>query len=453
MIKIYSPKFHQSIKDKVVGQYLDLIKDIRSEIKTGLTSTYLSNNFLEDFKNIIFDKNLDTYSSLKFYWTGLLNDLIYIVELHEEAEESSLVEEEIFSFWENSDFAEAFFALLDEGRAISDVSTSFITILENQILSYYHLHIGESETNTPLLYTIFPEIGDSKARIYLTDAHKFCAPPGIPDSFPSFSLNAITPTEISFNMGNEVVTKSIQTQNLNIEDDLYLLPNSVKGIENFDKFKKDITRALNLIKEHSPNSYNTFKSFTHSIVPIDEPGVVSFSMQTLPGYSSINMFDRDFIDLMDDLLHENGHHFLNTFLNFTDLLKEDDDKIYYSPWRKALRPVRGIYHACFTFFWALNLFGDLLDVDLPLSNDEKEKIKIRFIEEYYMLSYCYPDLEHSFKNGKINPDGMELINQIYKRIKSLEEKVAEVLNSIEDKSGLITLQADLESKRKKYELK
>jgi len=82
-------------------------------------------------------------------------------------------------------------------------------------------------------------------------------------------------------------------------------------------------------------------------------------MQSLPGYSSLNMFDRDQIDLMDDLLHENGHHYLNTFLNHQDLINEDDDKIYYSPWRKALRPVRGIYHATFTFFWALELFYQL----------------------------------------------------------------------------------------------
>jgi len=452
MIEIFSTDFHQKIKDNVSKQYLELIEDIRAEVSEGFSSTYLSNNFLEDFKNIIGDVKLNSYSPLKYYWTNLLNDLVYLIELHEEAEESTLVEEEIFSYWENSDFAQAYFALLDEGRSIKDVSSSFLALLENQILSFYHLHIGTSTALTPLLYTIIPEIGDFKSRIYLTDEHKFCVPPGTPDSFPSLPLTEITPKSISFNLNEEIIGEKIQEGNFRITDYLYLLPSSLEGVANFDQFKGKIIKALEIIEINSPNSYNTFKSFTHSIIPVDEPGIVSFSMQSLPGFSSINMFERDFVDLMDDLLHENGHHYLNTFLNFTDLINEDDDKIYYSPWRKALRPIRGIYHATFTFFWALNLFGDLLDKDLPLSEEEKEKIKTRFVEEYYMLTYCYPDLEHAFKNDKINQDGMELINQIFERVRSYDEKIEKVRSSLKDDSHLQALVIDLKEKRKKYEL-
>jgi len=451
MIEIFSPEFQKSIKEKVSLSYLELIEDIRSEIKEGFSSTYLSNTFLDAFKEIIPSKKLDTYSPLKFYWTHLLNDLIYLIELHEEVEDSELIEEEIFGFWETSDFANAFFTMLDEGRSIIDVSNSFIPLLENQILAFFYLHLEES-TTVPLLYTIFPEVGDFKARIYLTDTHKYCTVPGIPDSFPSLPLTEITPKNLSFNLNDKIIKEMITDGDFSVTEDLYLLPNDTKGIEKFDTFKKDILRALEIIKEHSPNSYNTFKSFTHSLVPIDEPGIVSFSMQSLPGYSSINMFDRDFVDLMDDLLHENGHHYLNTFLNFTDLITEDDDKIYYSPWRKALRPIRGIYHATFTFFWALNLFGDLLDKDLPLTEEEIDKIKTRFIEEYYMLSYCYPDLEHAFNNKKINQDGMDLINQIYTRVRSYDVKIEEVLKSLKDGSSVLALKKDLEEKRIKYTL-
>jgi hypothetical protein len=451
MIEIFSPEFQKSIKEKVSSGYLELIEDIRAEVREGFSSTYLSNTFLDTFRVIIFNEKLSTYSPLKFYWTHLLNDMIFLIELHEEAEESQLVEEEIFTFWENGDFADAFFTMLDEGRSITEVSTQFIALLENQILAFFYLHMEES-TSVPLLYTIFPEIGDFKSRVYLTDSHKFCIPPGVPDSFPSFPLSEITPEKITFNLNEETIKEIVQTGDFKIAENLNLLPNDTKGIQNFDQFKDDIIRALDIIKEYSPNSYNTFKSFTHSLIPVDEPGIVSYSMQSLPGYSSINMFERDFVDLMDDLLHENGHHYLNTFLNFTDLIVEDDDKIYYSPWRKALRPIRGIYHATFTFFWALNLFGDLLNKDLPLSEDEKEKIKIRFIEEYYMLTYCYQDLEHAFANKKINQGGMDLINQIYTRVKTYDNIIEEVLNSLKDNSEVLSLKKDLGEKREKYNL-
>jgi hypothetical protein len=169
-------------------------------------------------------------------------------------------------------------------------------------------------------------------------------------------------------------------------------------------------------------------------VPVDEKGIVSYSMQSLPGYSSINMFDRDQLDLMDDLLHENGHHFLNTLLNNQDLINEDDDKIYFSPWRKALRPIRGIYHAVFTFFWALELYNNLDKAAeakiLEFTKEEKIKIKQRFIEEYYMLEFCRTDLKHAFKNKRVNKDGNQLINMIYDRISAYEKDTIVVLKNL-----------------------
>jgi hypothetical protein len=161
-------------------------------------------------------------------------------------------------------------------------------------------------------------------------------------------------------------------------------------------------------------------------------------MQSLPGFSSINMFDRDQIDLMDDLIHENGHQYLNTYLNHLDLIIEDDELIYYSPWRKALRPIRGIYHATFTFFWALELFHSLLkDIDnkkIGFKADEKIKIQTRFLEEFYMLDYCWIDLNHAFKNKKINKVGFDLISDIYKRILSMKKTISEVESELQNAS-------------------
>jgi hypothetical protein len=155
---------------------------------------------------------------------------------------------------------------------------------------------------------------------------------------------------------------------------------------------------------------------------------------------------------MDDLIHENGHHFLNAFLNVQDLFTEDDEKDYYSPWRQALRPIRGIYHACFTFYWGLNLFDDLLTGHPPLNEEEREKIKRRFLEEYYMLDYCYPDLVHAHKENKINTQGMELIEQIYEEIRKKAHNVESILASLKDKEAIGELKARLKKAQKTYRL-
>jgi hypothetical protein len=173
------------------------------------------------------------------------------------------------------------------------------------------------------------------------------------------------------------------------------------------------------------------------------------------------MFDRDSLDLMDDLLHETGHHYLNTYLNHVELINEDEDIIYYSPWRNALRPVRGIYHATFTFYWALELFHCLILADekkkLVLTKEEKVKIRRRFLEEFYMLESCWPDLNHAYKNKKINKAGFELISDIYKQIQEMKKVVVETEKTLSNLSGIamesiVDLKLQLKNSRSDYSL-
>jgi len=177
-----------------------------------------------------------------------------------------------------------------------------------------------------------------------------------------------------------------------------------------------IRTALGIIKTHSPDSYLAFRTFTRRVTPIKQKELVSYSLQTLPGHSFINLYHRDELDLLDDLLHENGHHWLNHHLILDDLLREDPDQIYYSPWRRTLRPVRGIYHAHFTFFFALKLYHDLasrlLDGKLtwprPLTAGQQAKIFLRFLEEWWMLDYTAVDLARARRRGQVKMAGQKI---------------------------------------------
>lgn len=447
--QLFSKDFHIKLKKNVERDYRDFIEDLRDDFKRGFTTDVVDGDFLEQLSDILQDECFDTYSPLKFYWLNLVDNIVYVIQLHEEllneegldTDELTEAEDELFSFWNDSDFAETFLNYLNESAPVIEASNNLVPLLENQIISFYvlHLNLYRQEFDDALMYHTVPELGDFAKRIYLGDDHRLVNIKTTPETFPSIPVRFIAPDEgiLEIEVDDDPVSLKIEKtiSPLTIDElKLFIIPNCEDGIKKLDKFKDSIAKALQNIKKAAPHLHNTFKSFTHTIVPVNEKGIVSYSMQSLPGYSSINLFDRDQIDLMDDLLHENGHHYLNTFLNHQDLINEDDDKIYYSPWRKALRPIRGIYHAVFTFYWALELYYHLDQAAakkaIAFTANEKAKIKHRFLEEYYMLEYCRPDLAHAFKNKRVTKEGHQLINMIYERVAAYKKDVENGLKEL-----------------------
>lgn len=474
--QLFSKDFHNKLKKNVERSYRDFIEDLREDFKRGFTTDVVDSDFLDQLFDILQDECFDTYSPLKFYWLNLVDNMVYVIQLHEEllneedinSEELTEAEDELFSFWNDSDFAESFLNYLNDGAPVVEASNNLVPLLENQIISFYvlHLSIYQQEFDDALMYHSVPELGDFEKRIYLGDDHRFVALKQTPDTFPSVPVRFISQEDsiLSLEVEDRSVKLSIEKGPAPLDIDelkLFVIPNCEDGIKKLDKFKVNITKALTNIKKAAPHLHTTFKSFTHTIVPVNEKGIVSYSMQSLPGYSSLNMFDRDPIDLMDDLLHENGHHYLNTFLNHQDLINEDDDKIYYSPWRKALRPIRGIYHATFTFFWALELFHHL-DIaagkkTVSFTKEEQVKIKQRFLEEFFMLEYCKPDLGHAYKNKRVTKEGIQLINMVYEKIAAYKKDVDSTMAELKKLDAkkyqeIIELKEELVKTRSHYKL-
>lgn len=474
--QLFSKDFHKKLKADVEKSYRDFIEDLREDFSRGFTTDVVDADFLDQLADILQDESFDKYSPLKFYWLNLVDNIVYIIQLHEEllleedmdTDELTEVEDELFSFWNDSELAESFLNFLNDGSPVVEASNGLLPLLENQIIAFYVLHISlyQQEFDDALMYQTIPELGDYEKKLYLGDNHQCVSLKDTPETFPSLPVRFISPELkiLSIEIKDKLTKFPIENAPSPLAVDelnLFILPNSESGEKKLEEFKKYISKALSNIQKAAPHLYTTFKSFTHTIVPVDEKGIVSYSMQSLPGFSSINMFDRDQVDLMDDLLHENGHHYLNTFLNNQDLINEDDDKIYFSPWRKALRPIRGIYHAVFTFYWALDLYFHLDSAAtkgiIIFNKDEKAKIKRRFLEEYFMLEFCRPDIQHAFKNKRINKEGNQLINMIYDRIGAFKKDVPLVLESLKSldlasHQKVISLKNELSEARAHYKL-
>lgn len=447
---------YEKLKDKVAESYLNFIQDVSEDLDEGHQTDFLSPNFLRELKTLISSDELKSYSPLAMHWAHNLDQLIQIVQLHEEYQENrddeklcDELEEEIFHFWDQHEHSHIFVEITQKGKDATSASLELIPLLENQLLSFYQLHLTRDPfvSDRPLIYQAIPEKGDGDLGLSIGEEALFC-PLNVEKLEGLIPISRVDHQQgfIEIQENEEKVYNaefSCQASRIKVEDtELLYLPICQRGCDEKEKQILRIQSALTQIKDSSPESFQLIQSFAKAIVPIDEPGVVSYSIQSLPGYSNLNLFERDDIDLMDDLVHENGHHLLNAYLNHTELINENPDQVYYSPWRRALRPIRGIYHAYCTFFWALKLFSDLAQK----SEMKDPKILARALEEAEMLEFCHPLLEWAYERGDIEEEGYEVFKMFQKEVELIKSK----LPTPPENKELLELKNHLKEMKKKY---
>ncbi len=404
-INYFDKNFQNHYLEQTHELYQEILESFRESVQSPDNyDTILSKEFQDFFKKAIHSDELDKFNTQNWYWFSLIQDLVHLISMHGDLEisdslELSPTEDELFNFWHDSDYAKIFLIELNETKDLAKTSLTFKSHIESQIISFFYIHIDSSLENiTKIQYNIIPEIGDSETRIYSLKGLKYSEIDQIDGILYDGELN-----KLNFNKEN-------------LKNSFIEINSSSPEIDNeLTNISQRVEDAIKIIHKLSPPLFEVLSRFTRVIVPINEKGVVSYSMQSLPYFSSINMYDRDFTDLLDDLLHENGHHYMNFILNAEELIYEDDEKIYYSPWRKALRPVRGIYHAYFTFYWAFRLFHDLFehidDVDFPISIS-KPKVISRLLEESLMLDIVWDEIMKAKEHGKVSESGLEIIQPI-----------------------------------------
>ena len=198
-----------------------------------------------------------------------------------------------------------------------------------------------------------------------------------------------------------------------------------------------IEQAWGIIQEAWPEGHEVLTLLTARIIPLKAKGVVSFSYRHRPGLSFINCFDRDNLDLIDDLIHENSHHHLNLLLRKHIMFHGDhNQQIFYSPWRRSLRPLRGILHATFTFTmgamlferlstWASGLGGSARWKRTGLTQRDLQRARFRCLEEVESVRYSIQDLEYASWHLKwLTGSGQRLVKQLAEAIEQVEHNIA-----------------------------
>ena len=439
----------------LIESYEQFLSEIREDVGEGDTSEFLSEDFQEEFKELVFRKDLDRFSPKNFYWLNLIDSLVDTLFLLEEGDYSA---ESIIEYFEASEFLGFIITELEMDQAPEEVVNTIKEIQEFQIISFFHLQLSNKKWNPtgPVAYRPVPELGEGSNGLYLGKNNDFYPIPKDLDAsvLPIIKYNPMDKI-IQVDLEGEILEiSSIEGEVISTESSPALLLNSeLESKSEKEELIKKYIKANEALESLCPELYQTLRAFTDYIVPLDAPELVSYSMKVLPRYSCINIFNRDLVDLVDDLLHENGHHYLNGLLEGEEeLIFEDDDKIFYSPWRRSLRPVRGLYHAVLTFFWAYRLFKELSLSDTVqdfFSEEEINKIYFRLLEEEFMISACREDLDKAYDMEKISDFGKSFYQGILEEV----DRDRELCNGIEAKlnskfqNELLELKEDVLSKR------
>jgi HEXXH motif-containing protein len=180
--------------------------------------------------------------------------------------------------------------------------------------------------------------------------------------------------------------------------------------------------ALALVEEAWPQAGEEIRRRTWLIVPLVEPGTVSYSLQARPGISYISVYRGSLPDLADDLVHETAHHRLHARQEAEELIRDPEETRRYSPWRRSQRPIHGILHGTFTFLFRAELFLRLAaggGRERPgrgsLTAGQRSLLAAEARRELSRCRAALSDLSWAGSTGLLTPAGKRLVDRMRRR--------------------------------------
>ena len=178
--------------------------------------------------------------------------------------------------------------------------------------------------------------------------------------------------------------------------------------------------ALSLVERAWPEAGAEIRRRTWLLVPLVEPGTVSYSHLARPGISYINVFRGALLDLADDFLHETAHHRLHAWQEVVALTQDDGEQRYLSPWRLGLRPLNGILHGTYTFLDRTELLIRAART-LPFSRARRTALLSEARRELERCERSLRDLSLARREGLLTPSGSSLLTRMQRHRGSLQE--------------------------------
>ncbi len=188
-----------------------------------------------------------------------------------------------------------------------------------------------------------------------------------------------------------------------------------------------LARALSAVEAAWPEAGREIRRRTWLLVPLVEPGTVSYSHLARPGISYISVFRGSLPDLADDLLHETAHHRLHAWQEVEELLRDPEETRFFSPWRRSMRPLHGILHGTFTFLFRAELFlrlarcaGGRAADRVRLTARRRRWLAAEASRELARCASSLEDLRKAAGWGLLTPAGRRLLGRMARRLGLLQ---------------------------------
>jgi hypothetical protein len=182
-------------------------------------------------------------------------------------------------------------------------------------------------------------------------------------------------------------------------------------------FSARVPRALDLLDAAWREAHRMVLGRTHAIVPIDDPGVVSYSSAREPGIAYVNVRSSPLVRLAEDLLHEATHMRVHEIESLHPLVTGGDAR-FYSPWRREWRPLRGILHGACTFTVGAAFFERMLRASegrsrgIRFSSARTAWLSRRFLEEMESTRVALATLGSAAARRLLTPEGRAVVRAV-----------------------------------------
>lgn len=318
---LLSNEYISSLRKQNSTSYFEFISDIREDLSQGFDTPVVSIGFMEKLTEFMKDDALKEYNSYTHYWSQLIEKIVYLIQLHEEIEFKATGEliEELTQFWEDSEYSASFEELSQEGASLIDASDSLKTLLENQILSFFHLHLASNvyKVEDVLLYSSLAELGDHETRICLGLRNKFVSLGETSDIYPLVGIKGIDPQDNSIEL--EINTDDYEAPLEDME-----FKKECEGIQIFslnENFYPEVEKALINIKSKSIETHLICVNFLSALVESDS-SVVSFN---LPGHCLVDRQLRG-DKLMIKIVELAAESYFHSITYNNEIFKTDDEE-------------------------------------------------------------------------------------------------------------------------------
>jgi len=185
-----------------------------------------------------------------------------------------------------------------------------------------------------------------------------------------------------------------------------------------------LARAMRVLLVAWPEAHREVHRRTFMVVPVHEPGTVSWSLASRPGVSFIHVSGKSIVDLADDLLHETAHHRLHDLEEAAELLvggpESADVQAFDSPWRGTRRPLHGLLHGTYTFLFRAELLHRILQVARrqprlladELGRSGRPDLRRELRQERRKIASALRDLRGAARSGLLAPAGLTLLRSM-----------------------------------------